>query len=111
MKKLARLSVIIAALLSFAALGQSLTGPGPLAVLDGAAMRWLSIAYPEVIRIKVDPSRYSVRVVDKGDTAVVVLSKPGLDPYIRGSPPGFPGVEVAIRKSDGKVMSTTYPTR
>jgi hypothetical protein len=111
MKNLIRSFVIVAAVLSTAASGQSTTGPEPMAMLDGAAMRWLSIAYTEVIALKVDPSRYTVRVEDQGDTVLVVLSKPGLSPFIRGSPPGFPSVEIEITKKDGKVSRRTRAAR
>lgn len=107
MKKLVRSFVIVAAILSTAAPGQSINGPEPMATLDGAAMRWLSIAYTEVIALKVDPSRYTVRVADQGNTVIVELSKPGLSPFIRGSPAGFPSVEIEINKKDGKVLSRT----
>jgi hypothetical protein len=86
----------------------------PLAEFDGAALRWLLLAAPEMKHAKVDPARYTIQVEDT-DTLIRIYflaPTPGMDcrarHMIRGSTGLYLDFIMEIDKSTAKVVSAAW---
>ena len=64
-----------------------------LAEFPGASLKWLHIAEPVFEREKLDIDKYTISIIDEGDSVTVILRASGLSENVKGSlswkPPGY----------------------
>ena len=100
------MAIIVAAAQSCAA--QQRPNVGVLAELPGSSLKWIHIAEPEFERQNLDVSKYSVSVVEDGDSVHVTLTNPHRKQGARGNPGPLPEYDVEIRRTDLKVVRQSY---
>ena len=79
-----------------------------LAEFPGSSLKWIRVAEPEFEREKLDLNKYTISVVDEGDSVAVMLRAADIPKGARGNTAGYPGYEVEISKKDLKVLQSNY---
>jgi hypothetical protein len=100
----------IAAILSVLALRPSSVQSGSLVLAEfpASSLKWVHIAEPIFQQRKLELDKYTITVIDEGDTITVIANEAGLSDKVRGSGGKYPAYEVQISKKDEKVVDAHY---
>jgi hypothetical protein len=109
---MAKVILYLMVVLSVARLGTVMVESTPskvLAEFPGSSLKWIRVAEPVFIRESLDLDKYTIGVIDYGETVVVSVTILRNDVELRrGHPPAPPGYEVEISKKDMKVVRSNY---
>lgn len=82
--------------------------PKVMAEFSGASLKWIHAAEPEFQQKKLDLDKYTVLVVEQGDSVTVILKSTDSVEGARGSTGKYPGYEVEISKENLKILLSNY---
>jgi hypothetical protein len=79
------------------------------AEFPGSSLKWIHIAEAQFRRQKLDVDKYTVCLIYRDDSVVVMLENPGTeDIKSYGNPGPLPEYEVEISKKDSKIIHANY---
>ena len=82
--------------------------PKVLAEFPGTALKWIHAAEPVLQEKKLDLDKYTISLLEQGDSVTVILKSGDSVQGARGSTGKYPGFEVEISKKDLKVLRSNY---